>query len=193
MNGDDFGNLTYLVILGCAVIFWFVTNHRQSFGKSLQQGLAWLLIFVGVIAAYGMWGDIRSTVVPTATMHADTGTIEIPRSTDGHYRLTMLVNGASIVFVVDTGASDIVLSKSDAEKAGLSPDTLAYLGRANTANGEVRTAPVTLDELRLGDIVDTRITASVNGGDLEQSLLGMSYLQRYREITISGGKLLLVR
>ncbi|SHJ20020.1 aspartyl protease family protein [Shimia gijangensis] len=193
MAGDDVGNLVYLIILGCAVLFWFVTNHRQSFGKSIQQGLAWFLIFVGVIAAYGMWGDIRSTVVPTATVHSETGTIEVPRNPDGHYRLTVEVNGAPIVFVVDTGASDIVLSKSDATKAGLDLETLAYIGRAQTANGQVRTAPVILDELRLGAYVDTRVGASVNGGDLDQSLLGMSYLQRYREITISAGKLLLVR
>lgn len=193
MNSDGFGNLIYLVVLGSAVIFWFVTNHQQSFRKNIQQGLAWLLLFIGVIAAYGMWGDIRSTVVPTATVHADGGAIEIPRSADGHYRLTMRVNGAAIVFVVDTGASEIVLSKADAAKAGLDPETLPYMGRAFTANGEVRTAPVTLDELRLGSFVDKRVRASVNGGDLEQSLLGMSYLQRFREITISGGKLILVR
>lgn len=193
MTGDDFGNLTYLAILACAVIFWFVTNHRQSFGKSIQQGLAWLLIFVGVIAAYGMWGDVRSTVVPTASVHADTGTIEIPRSTDGHYRLSIHVNGAPIVFVVDTGASDIVLSKSDARKAGLDPEALPFLGRAYTANGEVRTAPVILDEMRIGAFVDTRIPASVNGGDLDQSLLGMSYLQRYEEVRISAGTMMLVR
>lgn len=186
-------NLVYLVILGCAVIFWFVTNHRQSFGKSIQQGLAWLLIFVGVIAAYGMWGDIRSTVLVQATVDAQAGTIEIPRSPDGHYRLALEVNGKRIDFVVDTGASEIVLSKADAARAGFDPENLPYYGRAYTANGEVRTAPVRLEEMRLGEMVDRDVAASVNGGDLQQSLLGMSYLQRFREITISGGKLMLVR
>lgn len=192
MSDGNFGNLIYLVVLGTMVVFWFVTNHRQSFRKNIQQGLAWLLIFLGVIAAYGMWGDIRSTVSPTATVHADTGNIEVPRSPDGHYRMTLNVNDAPITFVVDTGATDIVLSKSDAAKAGLDPSALPFIGRAYTANGEVRTAPVTLDTVKLGDMLDRRVPASVNGGELEQSLLGMSYLQRFREITISGGKLILV-
>jgi len=193
MNEFEFGNLVYLGILGCAIVFWFVTNHRQSFGKSLQQGLAWLLIFVGVVAAYGMWGDIRSTVLVQATVNEQTGSIEIPRSPDGHYRLALDVNGARLDFIVDTGASEIVLSKADAARAGLNPDDLPYYGRAYTANGEVRTAPVRLDEVRLGTMVDRDVAASVNGGDLDQSLLGMSYLQRFQEITISGNKLILNR
>lgn len=193
MSGDNIGNLVYLVVLGSAVIFWFVTNHRQSFRKNIQQGLAWFLIFFGVVAAYGMWGDVRSTVMVQARVDNQRGTIEIPQSADGHYRLALDLNGVAVNFVVDTGASEIVLSKADAQKAGFDPEKLPYYGRANTANGEVRTAPVTIDEIRLGDMVDTAVSASVNGGDLDQSLLGMSYLQRFREITISGGKLILVR
>ncbi len=193
MNGDSIGNLVYLVVLGSAVIFWFVSNHRQSFRKNIQQGLAWLLLFVGVIAAYGMWGDIRSTITLQAKVDVQTGTVEIPQSADGHYRLTLEINGNAIGFIVDTGASEIVLSKEDAKQAGFDVENLAYYGRAYTANGEVRTAPVILQEIRLGDMVDTGIAASVNGGQLDQSLLGMSYLQRFSEITISRGKLVLVR
>lgn len=193
MSSDDFGSLIYLVVLGCAVIFWFVTNHRQSFSKSIQQGLAWLLIFIGVIAAYGMWGDIRSTVMVEATVDAKLGSIEIPQSPDGHYRLALEVNGARINFVIDTGASEVVLSQADARRAGFDTETLPYFGRAMTANGEVRTAPVRLEEVRLGALVDRDVAASVNGGELEQSLLGMSYLQRFNEITISGGNLKLQR
>ncbi|WP_372887870.1 TIGR02281 family clan AA aspartic protease, partial [Shimia sp.] len=92
-----------------------------------------------------------------------------------------------------TGASEIVLSRADARRAGFDVDRLPYYGRAFTANGEVRTAPVTLRELRLGEMVDTGVAASVNGGQLEQSLLGMSYLQRFSEIRISGGTLSLLR
>lgn len=193
MNTWQTGQLTYLVLLGAAVLFWFVTNHRQSFRKTVQQGMAWVLIFLGIIAAYGMWGDIRSTVAPQTTVFSDEGRVVIPRSRDGHYRLELQVNGTPIDFVIDTGASGIVLSRQDAARAGLDPDALPYFGRALTANGEVKTAPVTLDEIRLGSLVDKRIPAQVNGGELDQSLLGMSYLNHWREITISGGKLILQR
>ena len=51
MGTDQIGHLTYLILLGAAVVFWFVTNHRQSFGRTMQQALAWALIFLGVVAA----------------------------------------------------------------------------------------------------------------------------------------------
>nr|WP_319948708.1 TIGR02281 family clan AA aspartic protease [uncultured Shimia sp.] len=193
MSSFEYGQLTYLVVLCAAVVFWFVTNHRQSFGKILQQAMAWVLIFLGVIVAIGMWGDIRDTVRPTQAVFSDEGRIEIPRSQDGHYRLTLTINGKPILFVVDTGASQVVLSKADAAKAGLDLENLVYYGRALTANGEVRTAPVTLKEVKIGTLTDRNVAAQVNGGELDQSLLGMSYLQRFEQITITGQKLILTR
>lgn len=193
MSSFEYGQLTYLVVLCAAVLFWFVTNHRQSFGKILQQAMAWVLIFLGVIVAIGMWGDIRDTVRPTQAVFSDEGRIEIPRSQDGHYRLTLTINGKPILFVVDTGASQVVLSKADAAKAGLDLENLVYYGRALTANGEVRTAPVTLTEVKIGTLTDRNVAAQVNGGELDQSLLGMSYLQRFEQITITGQKLILTR
>lgn len=193
MSNWQTGQLTYLVLLAIAVLFWFVTNHRQSFRKTVQQGMAWVLIFLGVLAAYGMWGDIRSTVAPQAAIFSDAGRVVISRSPDGHYRLTLKVNGAPVEFVIDTGASNIVLSQEDATRAGLDPENLPYYGRALTANGEVKTAPVVLDEIQLGEMIDNRVSAQVNGGELDQSLLGMSYLNHWREITISSGQLILQR
>ena len=57
----------------------------------------------------------------------------------------------------------------------------------------MRGAPVTLDEVRFGDIVDRNVRATVNGGDLFASLLGMSYLDRFRRITAEGDRLRLTR
>lgn len=193
MNSFEIGNLIYLVVLLSAVAFWFFAQNRNSLGKTMQHALTWGLLFIGVIAAVGLWEDIRSTVRPTQAVFEDAGRIEIPRSPDSHYYLALDVNGATIHFVVDTGASDMVLTKQDAVRAGLDPSELPFVGRANTANGMVRTAPVILDEVRLGGMIDRRVSASVNEGKMDQSLLGMSYLQRFSQITIAGNKLILVR
>jgi aspartyl protease family protein len=98
-----------------------------------------------------------------------------------------------VQFVIDTGATDIVLSHSDAQRVGLQLENLAYVGRAMTANGEVRTAPVRLDSIALGPVKDTHIPAWVNQGEMGHSLLGMSYLQRWSKIEIGGGALVLTR
>ncbi len=126
-------------------------------------------------------------------MFEESGRIEVPRSVDGHYYLTVSVNGKPIRFVVDTGATDIVLTRSDAKRAGISENDLKFVGSASTANGVVRTAPVRLDSFAIGPIEDHRVRAWVNEGDLDTSLLGMTYLQRFETVSFSGGKLILQR
>ncbi|MGR3711785.1 MAG: retropepsin-like aspartic protease family protein [Shimia sp.] len=193
MSGDDLGQMAYLIMLLVFLGFWFVGSNRQRLGKTMQQAAIWALIFVGAIAAVGLWDDIRSTVTPLQTVMSDEGRIELPRGQDGHFRATLEINGTRVSFIVDTGASDMVLSKQDATRAGLDPDNLPFFGRAMTANGPVATAPVRLDEVVFGGYVDTNVPASVNGGDMSGSLLGMTYLQRFEQITIAGNKLILTR
>lgn len=193
MDNIAYDNLIYLVILTALVLFWFFSEMRQNLGRTLQHALAWGLIFLGALAAVGMWQDIKRAALPAQAVLADTGRIEIPVAPDGHYYLNAELNGEMVRFVVDTGASEIVLSDRDAKRIGINPDNLSYLGRAFTANGEVRTAPVRLDSVEIGPIRDTGVLAVVNEGALDQSLLGMSYLQRYSSIQIAEGRLVLTR
>jgi aspartyl protease family protein len=193
MSDFDTARLLYLVLLGGAIVLWFFAQNRASWGKVTQQAIIWALIFVGVIAAVGLWGDIRQTVRPGQAVVAESGRIELPRAADGHYYLTAQVNGAPVEFVVDTGATQIVLSETDAAAAGIDTGRLSFIGRAYTANGEVRTAPVQLDRIEIGPITDRGVRAVVNGGEMNQSLLGMTYLRRYRSVEITGGKLVLTR
>ncbi|WP_295315097.1 TIGR02281 family clan AA aspartic protease [Roseobacter sp.] len=193
MQGDDIGRLIYLVLLGLMIAGFFVAQNRMSLNKTLQSAAVWVLIFFGVVAIYGLWGDIRQTVMPQQVSFAETGQIVVPRSPDGHYYIRADVNGASTLFVLDTGATEMVLTQDDARRAGLDPQALNYTGRAMTANGEVRTAPVWLESVTLGAVTDRNLPATVNGGEMSQSLLGMTYLQRWGRIEIEGGELTLTR
>ena len=193
MTGDDTARLLYLVLLGAAVIAWFFAQNRTSMGKNLQYAMVWGIIFVGVIAAVGLWGDIRNTVNPAYHTTVGDDQVQLSRALDGHYYVTAEVNGAPVEFVIDTGATMIVLTREDAARAGLETDSLAFVGRASTANGVITTAPVRLDSLQIGPLEDRGIAASVNGGDLDQSLLGMSYLERFSSVEITGGKMILTR
>lgn len=192
MNGDDWASIAYIVLLGGALISWYLVQNRGGLGTMAKQGAAWVFIFVGVIAVVGLWGDIRQTVRPSQAVLDGGARVEIPRGPDGHYHLTLGVNGTPIRFVVDTGATSVVLSQEDAERAGFDLSDLQFYNTAQTANGEVRTAPVKLDEVTLGDVTDRGVRAQVNGGELFGSLLGMSYLQRWH-IEIGNGKMILSR
>lgn len=191
MSSWETGNLIYLVLLLVAVVFWFVVANRQSLGQLMQQALLWGLIFIGVIAAYGLWDDIRGTVAPRQAVMLEEGRIELPRQADGHYYLTADVNGVPTRFVVDTGASAVVLTRQAAEAAGLRLADLDFSSVAFTANGAVETAPVVLDSISVGGIEKRGFRALVNGGEMRESLLGMSYLQRFSRIEIAQGMLIL--
>jgi len=193
MDGNDIGRLTYLVLLGVGVAGYFLVAHRDRLGQALRHAVLWGLIFLGVIAGAGLWNDIRSDLNPRQAVFAEDRRIEVPRAPDGHYYLRLDINGTPVDFVVDTGATDIVLTQADARRAGIALDDLIYSGRANTANGTVRTARVRVDEIALGPIRDTAVPVWVNEGAMTTSLLGMAYLQRYERLEISGGTLVLER
>ena len=190
---SDLPNLIYLGALLAFIGLWFVTQNRLSLGRTLQYALSWALIFAAAIAVVGLWGDLREVVRPTQNVDARAGRIALPQAADGHYYVTAEVNGAPIRFVVDTGATGLVLSRDDARKAGIDTGQLIFHGRAQTANGIVRTAPVQIDRLSVGPIEDSDLRAWVTEGEMAGSLLGMSYLQRYSRIEITDGELVLTR
>lgn len=193
MDSIDTAQLIYLSLLGGAIAFWFLVSNRGQMGKVLQGAVMWGLIFIAVIAAYGLWGDVRNTVTPRQTTSAETGQIILPRGAGGHYFLEAEVNGTPIRFVVDTGATHVVLSREDAALIGMDPDALTYFGTAQTANGIVRTAPVRIDTITIGGMTDRAVRAVVNEGELFESLLGMSYLERFSNIQIANDRLILTR
>jgi aspartyl protease family protein len=195
MSADDIASLIYLGLLLLVLSVAFLLASRGRMGVVLTQAAVWVLIFLGVIAAYGLWPEIEAAIRPRqATVVTEEGAaVEVPRAIDGHYYLTLEVNGAPVEFTVDTGATDVVLSRDDARAAGIDPDDLVFLGTALTANGEVRTARIRLRELALEGTVDRDVPAVVTDGDLRSSLLGMAYLGRFDRIEISGDRLLLVR
>jgi aspartyl protease family protein len=192
MTTDQIMQLTYLVLLGAALGGSAIVAGRNNLGRMAQQAAIWVLIFIGVIGAYGLWGDISQNVNPRQTAMAD-GSIAMPRGPGGHYFVEIGVNDTPVRFVVDTGASHVVLSERDARRVGIDPATLTYSGIASTANGIVRTAPVTLDRMTLGGITDGPVQAVINGGAMEESLLGMSYLGLYDRIEISNDTMVLTR
>ena len=189
MTNDDTMQLVYygvlLLVIGGAMIFELAGRG----GQVLRQLVLWAVIFAGAALAAEWW----LTGQAPRQQVLDGGRIQIPVGRDGHFHLTARVNGQEVRFMVDTGASSIALGPADARRVGLDPDNLAYVGTAMTANGRVQTAPVTIDEIAIGDIVDRNVRAWVIGGDLDGSLLGMSYLRTFARVSFEGDLLILER
>lgn len=189
MTDRDTMQLVYygvlLLVIGGAMVFELAGRG----GQVLRQIVLWVVIFAGAALAADWW--IEGNAPRQQVL--DGGRIEIPVGRDGHFHLTARVNGEEVRFMVDTGASSITLGPADARRVGLDPAGLAYVGTAVTANGRVETAPVTIDEIAIGDIVDRNVRAWVIGADLEGSLLGMSYLRTFARVSFEGDLLVLER
>ena len=95
----------------------------------------------------------------------------------GHFLTTGSINGASMRFLVDTGASTVTMGASDARRAGVDP-TRGEKGFAQTANGVAEVSRVRLHSVRVGDIVLNDVEATVHSQDMPMVLLGMSFLNR---------------
>lgn len=189
MIGPDIAlRLFYLVLLlGVLLSLYFVLTRRRI-RVFVQQAASWAFIFIGAIVAYGLWNDVKD-VVATPQIEVLEESITLTRAPDRHYYVTMNVNGEAIRFLIDTGATDLVLTKADAKAAGIDFAELEFYGRARTANGEVRTAPVRLKRVEIGPWTHRNVRASVNEGELDTSLLGQSFLNRFQKIEISDGRM----
>ncbi|WP_323006207.1 TIGR02281 family clan AA aspartic protease [Pseudorhodobacter sp.] len=179
MDNEVIGRVLYLGLLVVAVGGYLLVEYRGRMGQMLRGLMSWGMIVVGLMAAYGLWNDLGVQMVPRQSV-ATNGEVVLPRARDGHYYLSLEIDGTPIEFMVDTGASGVVLTQSDAQKLGFDPGGLVYLGSANTANGIVRTARITLENVRLGSYEDASLSAYVNDGAMDGSLLGMDYLGRFR-------------
>lgn len=191
MATDDLPRFVYLVLLLVAVGGYVLVESRRNLGRTLHQAAIWGVIFLGAVAIAGLWPAIRRAARVAEPVVTAAG-LEVPVAADGHFYVTALVNGAKVRFVIDTGASTIVLSARDAERAGFDAASLTFVGSAQTANGIVATAPVRIARFELAGAVDTDVVASVNGGELDTSLLGMSWLSRH-EVTFSRDRLIIRR
>ncbi len=126
---------------------------------------------------------------PVSTTDGDGSVrVELRRNAQGHYVASGFVNEARAVFLLDTGATDVVLPEELALMAGL---VRGVPTRASTANGDVVVYSATLDELQIGGILLTDVRASINPAMTGNTvLLGMSAL-RHVEFTQRGDQLTL--
>ena len=109
----------------------------------------------------------------------------------GQFVARAAVNGVDVDFLIDSGASFVVLAPQDARRIGFRQGQLRFTGSAETANGRVRLAPVILRELRIGQLSRRGLPAVVNEAPMAISLLGMSFLRSLQGWEVRGERLLL--
>jgi len=176
------------------------TATRRPMGTMAKQLSVFLIFGVVLVVGYsyrddfkGIFGRVLGDAVPGHGSQIAPGMMRFQADDGGQFIVNATVNGTAVQFLVDTGASGIALSQRDARRLGIDPKELGYTGIFSTANGTTRAAPVKLDSIQIGPLSANDVSAWVNEGDLDQSLLGMSYLSKLGRIEIRGGTLILER
>ena len=105
--------------------------------------------------------------------------VTIPRGADGMYRITGTINGRSVEFMVDTGATVLALSENQANRLGIDYQRMGQKGYSETASGVVPVHMIKLDKVEVGTIALTHVEAVVvEGNHPSTPLLGLSFLRR---------------
>jgi len=118
--------------------------------------------------------------------------ITLDANRQGHFKTQGRVNGSSMGFMVDTGASRVVLRASAAAEAGIHPMPADYTATVSTANGQIKAAPAKLDRVEIGDITVFDVPALVLPDKvLAENLLGASFLSRLKSYAVADGHMVL--
>lgn len=173
-----------------------LTLLRQHFSRALEAILFWALIGLMLVAGYSYrfeLGDVADRVIAELMPGHVAGhgrNVEVVRTKSGDFSLAAHINGAKVPMVLDTGASSVVLTRNAARAAGLPVEMLEYTVSVDTANGHTSAAPVTIDRLAIGGLVERSVPALVVKSDqLKNNLLGMSFLDRLASWEVRGDHL----
>ena len=188
MRNDDFARVVYLVPIAL-MMSAAVWASRHTVSQSIRNLLIWFVIIMALATAYIYRRDAEQVgnrlfagLMPGHAVVVTTSEggqeVILHKRSNGHFEAKVMINGQAIDMLIDTGASTIALSQEDAERVGIIPENLTYSQTVLTANGRARAAPVELGSVAIGPIKRRDVQASVaEAGRLDQSLLGMSFLE----------------
>lgn len=199
VNFDDSG--PRLVALS-ALAFVFIASFlfgQPKVRDILQGTLFWGGLCALLVVGYTYRADlvqggyrVLGALAPGLAVSQPDGTILIVRDAGGHFVVDARTNGARTEFLLDTGASAVVLTFDDARRAGLRDEDLSFTVPVSTANGRALVAPVRIDRIKIGDHTLRDVRGFVaRDGSLDSSLLGMSALDRLRSWRIEGDRLIM--
>lgn len=187
--------LVYLsVLLALGGITIGFTIRRRPLAQ-LRNAAIWVGLGLILVIGYSFRDELGprllGELVPQRGVANADGSVTFHAGQDGHFHVDARVDGTLLRMLVDTGASEVVLSPADARRLGFDLDTLDFSRRSETANGPVGGAPVILREVQVGSVRVMQVSANVNGAEISESLLGMSFLSRLSGLEVSGDKLTL--
>lgn len=196
MSDDQSINLIY-AIGGLVLVGSSLAARRMPMGQTLKMALAWVAIFAGLFVIVALrddfgaiWQKVRMAAIGDGGQTVG-GSLRIPASEDGHYYAVAIVNGHSVRFLIDSGASVTSVSTETAKAVGIPLDGAGYPAIVETANGLAEAQRSSVGRFELGPIKreDMHIFVMEDLGDT--NLLGMNFLSTLKSWRVEGRTLIL--
>ena len=185
--------------LAALLVYLLRWTRGSDIARATGSLALWAMVLVALTGAYtyrfeaaDFLGRVASELLPSEPQVGAGGEVIVNRRLSGEFAVAARVNGARVTFLFDTGASVVVLTAADARRAGIDTTGLSFDVPVTTANGSALAAETRLDTIAVGPIVMHNLRALVaRPGALEESLLGMSFLERLKSYTVERGRLIL--
>lgn len=172
--------------------------QRIKFGEAARNVSIWIGMVSVLLLGYsyrtelsGIMYRVGGELIPGLAVPLSPNEIIITASQNGHFYVNGRANGKRLRFMVDTGASDIMLSHKAASRIGIDFRNLQFTKSYRTANGIGLGAPYWIKKFSIGPFQFGEMKVSINQAEISHSLLGMSFLEQLQSFEFQGDKLYL--
>ena len=186
MTDDQFAGTIYLGLFATILAAGLFASG-QRFGEMARQAGIWIAIIVMLVVGYEYRFELQETAsrvtsgllpgqaITSQDVNGDLSVTINRRSR--HFEVVGAVNGDRQQFLVDTGASTIVLTETNARQAGYHPEDLDFRIPVSTANGIAMAARISGVDITIGGIERRGMIALVaRDSQIQSNLLGMNFL-----------------
>ena len=189
---DNYMAIVQLLLI-LAVVGMGIFRKRISGSFALTSLASWLCIALVLVAGYsyqaelkGVFYRIKGNLLPSSGIQTSSNTMTFYKDNGGHFLINATINRQVVQFLLDTGASKIMLTQADAIRVGIDVAKLKYDTRISTANGVAYAAFVTIPRIEIGTIYVTDIEAYISSPEAHTdiSLLGMNFLTKLKKYEI---------
>jgi aspartyl protease family protein len=198
MEGDRIAQILYLVgaivLIGSALVV-----RRIPLASGIKMLVGWVLIFAAAFVIFTFQDDfkalgnrllieVRGGAEEVVT--AKGGELRLRQASDGHFWVDAQVNGASVRFLVDSGATTTSLSRSAAQRAGIQSGG-GFPAIVQTANGVVEVERGRADRIKVGPIERQNVAVHVSDAFGDINVIGMNFLSTLSGWSVEGRTLVL--
>lgn len=189
-SSESKADLTYfLILVGTLILGLSQSKYRAS--DLIQNSVIWVCIILILLIGYSYKDVILGQLIPSKPIIRSDGSFTITSSLDRHFHIQAELNNHVVDCIIDTGATTIVIDVKDASASGIDTERLAYNIPAETAGGLVYSARTNVAKLKIGDIELKDTSILVNKTEMGSCLLGMTFLNTFKKISIEGDKMII--